>query len=302
MKKTILVGHDESDRGEDALALGGLLSERMNGRLVVARVALFDRLFGGIDPYYKQVEPEITERMERIAENAGAELVTIPSPSPAHGLHHLALQEDADVIVVGSSRRGKVGRALVGSTGQRLLHGAPCAVAIAPVDFRDQDAELSSIAVGYDGLPEADVALEEAVAIAITTGAGIRMVMVAHDPPIVYGKAAGPRTGHQELLKAIENQMRPRLQAAMDMAVRERVAASGEFFTGDPASMLADAASDADLLIVGSRGYGPFRCVLMGSVSAKLISSSKCPVMVVPRGKHAQERQSDDSERIAAIG
>ena len=46
----------------------------------------------------------------------------------------------------------------------------------------------------------------------------------------------------------------------------------------------SDHSDEADLLVVGSRGYGPFRRVLLGSVSAKLAESSPCPFLVCPRG------------------
>jgi nucleotide-binding universal stress UspA family protein len=52
---------------------------------------------------------------------------------------------------------------------------------------------------------------------------------------------------------------------------------------GDPADELATQASDLDLLVIGSRGYGPLRSVLLGGVSAKVMRSAPCPVFVVPR-------------------
>lgn len=51
--------------------------------------------------------------------------------------------------------------------------------------------------------------------------------------------------------------------------------------------LLADAAADADLLVVGSRGYGPLRRVLLGSTSAGLVRSARCPVLVYPRAIRA---------------
>ena len=56
--------------------------------------------------------------------------------SPAHALQALAEQEDAGIIVVGSSHTGRVGRVLPGSTAERLLHGAPCPVAVVPLGYR----------------------------------------------------------------------------------------------------------------------------------------------------------------------
>ena len=51
-----------------------------------------------------------------------------------------------------------------------------------------------------------------------------------------------------------------------------------------PPSALAEAASDLDLLVLGSRGYGPVKGTLLGSVSARVMAAAACPVMVIPRG------------------
>ena len=53
---------------------------------------------------------------------------------------------------------------------------------------------------------------------------------------------------------------------------------------GEPAKALADAGGDLDLLVAGSRGYGPLHHVLLGSVSARLMRTCPCPLIVVPRG------------------
>ena len=64
------------------------------------------------------------------------------------------------------------------------------------------------------------------------------------------------------------------------------VAADAEIVSlaGDPAAQLAHAAAEVDVMVVGSRGYGPVRHALLGSVSAKLMRSCPAPLLVVPRG------------------
>ena len=54
--------------------------------------------------------------------------------------------------------------------------------------------------------------------------------------------------------------------------------------TGDPSDQLANAAAELDVMVVGSRGYGPMRHALLGSVSAKLMRNCPAPLLVVPRG------------------
>ena len=70
----------------------------------------------------------------------------------AMALQRAAEQQRADLIVLGSSHRGAVGRVLVGSVTEETLHGAPCPVAVAPVGFHrsPKDPRLGEIAVAYD--------------------------------------------------------------------------------------------------------------------------------------------------------
>jgi nucleotide-binding universal stress UspA family protein len=65
------------------------------------------------------------------------------------------------------------------------------------------------------------------------------------------------------------------------------VPVEAEALVGDPAEVLRDFSKGLDLLVVGSRGYGPLRAVLLGSVSRRLMTEAHCPVIVVPRGVEA---------------
>ena len=66
--------------------------------------------------------------------------------------------------------------------------------------------------------------------------------------------------------------------------VADGVATEPLLLHGEPADALAEAASDLDLLVLGSRGYGPVKGTVLGSVSARVMAAAACPVMVVPRG------------------
>ena len=59
--------------------------------------------------------------------------------------------------------------------------------------------------------------------------------------------------------------------------------ATGALPFGDPARELAYAADDLDLLVTGSRGYGPLRRLMLGSTSTKLVHEAPCPVLVLTR-------------------
>ena len=141
MYRKILVGYDDSDQAKDALALGKQLADATGAELVAAGVFQFDPIWGGYDPHFRNAEIEFARKIEAAAKSVGAEAEATPSSSPARGLHELAEEIEADLILVGSARRGRVGQILAGSVGVALLHGSPCAVGIAPNGYRDHSGE-----------------------------------------------------------------------------------------------------------------------------------------------------------------
>jgi len=294
MYRKIIVGYDGSDQAEDAVALGRRLSSATNAELTVAQVFAYGPFWtlegkaGPSSPLPKDLireyESDAVERLHEVAARVHAQAEAFPSTSAPRGLQQLAEERAADLIVVGSSHRGQIGQVLPGSVGFRLLHGAPCAVAVATRGFRERpESELTSIAIGFDGSPEAEIALRGAIELAESCGASLEVVTVAEPPPVVYGKGAGATQGVPELMETIEMLARERFEYALSVAPSD-LATEGSLLTGEAEAGLREAAEDADLLVLGSRGYGPVRSVLLGSVSMETLRSASCPVVVFPRG------------------
>ena len=220
-----------------------------------------------------------------------------PATSPARGLHDAAVSEQADAIVVGSSHHGPLGRVLLGSVGERLLAGSPCAVAVAPRGHAAREPRpISVIAVAFDGSPDALIALRAAHELATRTGAAVRVVMVIEPPAAIPGQLV-PLPGLEPLVVIERAEALQRQELAAQNALGSAVRALGDgtaieqqvLFGSDPAAAILDAARvDVDLLVLGSRAYGPARRALVGSVSAAVIRHATCPVLVTPRvGKSA---------------
>jgi len=290
MYSKIIVGYDGSDQAKDALALGTLLAEIAGAELVVAGVFQFAPMWGGIDPAIRDAEIAFARQVEQAAKEAGATAELMPSTSPARGLQELAEEINADLIVVGSSRHGRLGQTLVGNVGVALLHGSPCAVAVAPSGYRDQaDRGIAAVVVGFDGSAESRLALEAGCELARARGATLKLVSVAKPPPTLVGKG-GPDEGWRALKAEIERQARAQLEEARD-SVPDDVAVEPTLVVGDPAEGLADAAAaPGSIVVLGSRGYGPLRRVLLGSVSRALARSAPAPLVVHPRSAHDEPR------------
>jgi nucleotide-binding universal stress UspA family protein len=296
--RKILVGYDDSEQAHDALALGRQLADVSGAALVVGGVFPLDPIWGSsIDPYLRETEANYARQVEEAARAVGAEAEAFASSSAAHGLHDLAEKIGADLIVVGSSHRSRAGQALAGSVGTTLLHGAGSAVAVASRGFRDQPAAVKTIVIGFDGSPEAGQALVAAWQLAKQAGATLKLISVAVPPPLASVRT---EAGRQELLDAIRDSMRETLTEARK-TVPDGIELETTLITGDPVEALKDVAgAPGTILVVGSRGYGPVRRVLLGSVSGKLVAGAPCPVLVTPRGIDERRPQGSPAEIATA--
>lgn len=219
---------------------------------------------------------------ERVVARDGGELsvVHVEKGSPADALLALAEKGEADLIVLGSTHHAAFGSVAPGSVAEHLLQGARCRLLIAPKGYAETDHSgdrLRVLAVGYDGMAESQAALDEAAVLAGKFGGSIKVVGVMTPiPPVAAAAAAqaGPEAG-------------PDFQTRLHDAVAElpsELRALPVLETGNPVERLLEVAEvGVDLLVLGSRGFGPVMRLLIGSVSSRVIRGAPCPVMVVPR-------------------
>ncbi|HSC04909.1 MAG TPA: universal stress protein, partial [Solirubrobacteraceae bacterium] len=275
MFDNVLIAIDGRQGGRDAIALAKQLAGP-NASYSLAHVygtAVYTRGATGKHP----VEHEASIRLlaaERTAANMEANLVSTGFVSPARGLHELAEHGGADLLVVGSSRHALLGRVLLGDDARASLDGAPCAVAIAPRGYADSPDRLLEIGVGYDGSPESERALIAARELARSHGARIRALSVVSLKNVRDEKpipADWPETA--------ERLVDERLNRLSELDGIE-----GEAVYGGPREELSRFSGEVDVLIVGSRGYGPLGRILHGSVSRYLVRHAACPLLVLARG------------------
>jgi len=265
MFSRIIVGHDHHGGGQDAVAFARLLADATDAELIVAGVIAMGPVPVETETMYRFKSRGFNAAISQRAAAAGADSRIVHSHSVACGLSDLAEDFEADLIVLGSSRRGPVGRILAGSIALQLLHGAPCAVAVAPVDYAaDPPPRLESIVVGVDGAAESQAAAGAAADIAAATGASVRLVAV------------------EQLGADIHKYLRRNLERAK-AAFPAGTQAVEEIVAGEPAQKLRELSENASLLMLGSRGFGPFGRVVLGSTDAKLLRAADCPVLVWPR-------------------
>jgi nucleotide-binding universal stress UspA family protein len=284
----IIVGLDGSERAEDALAFARRFAGVTDASLMLASAYPFEEWpRTAANPEYRAyLHEDTTAMLDRMRVSLGSDGVAtqaIADPSPAHALHTLAELDDASLIVVGSTHRGPIGRVLAGTIAERLLHGAPCPVAVVPHGYRTRaNAPIRTIGVGYDGSEESQAALNAACEVARRLGAELRVVGV-FDAATIGAPAPLAAPVHRAAVREAEGFARDVLDRAV-AALPGDVRAEGVFFAGTPSRELAAQSESLDLLVLGARGYGPRRAVLLGGVSHVVVCEAACPVMVLPRG------------------
>ncbi|PRY00410.1 universal stress protein [Allonocardiopsis opalescens] len=209
---------------------------------------------------------------------------------------------EADLVVVGSRGLSGVGAAFVGSVGVELAAHAACPVVVLPpVRERPEDDGLAGcdpaltevvcgprakapIVVGVDGSRPSRSALRFAVVEAALTGRGLVAVNAWQRPaqadslvappadPAIEVDAAQLAEGSRALL---ERSLAPWREIYPRTRFEERAV------DGHPAQVLLDAAREASLLVLGSRGRGGFTGLLFGSISQAVLHRAEAPVAVI---------------------
>jgi nucleotide-binding universal stress UspA family protein len=287
-----VVGVDGRARSKDALALAATLAEHTGGDLQLVHAHGYGPLehILGDDGYRALVRTAFNASFYQVREVVGElharEMRSIPDASPAAGLERIAESEGAQVIVVGPSRRAGLGRLHPGSVSERLLSGASVPVAVAPSGYSNGERPVATVACAFDGSPEARLALDWADDLARRSDARLRVISV--HSPISFGDlgldgAVSRESTNEALRDEIE---REQLEAIAGRPAHAVVR------TGNPARELVRASTDTDILVMGSRGYGPVRATLLGGVSQHVIRHASCPVVVCPRSAIEEKPRS----------
>ena len=285
MFTTIVVGVDGLEGGRDALVLGQRIGDLAGGELVAVHVHPYEPF--PLCGLRTDIEALAHEKAQTLLEGQLAEAgvtaraVAIAEASPRRGLHRIADELEADLIVIGSPHRGPLGRVVAGDTARAVIQGATRPVLVAR-PTRWTPLAGRAVGVGYDGSPESRAALAWAGRFALATASSVHVLCAAEPPQgfapsISYGinwvALAPERRGYAETLVA---------EAVAELGN----GATGEAVVGVARDELVRLSERMDLLVLGSRGYGPVRRTLLGGSSDRIVHAAACPVIVVPRGVH----------------
>jgi len=280
MFENVLVGVDGRPTGRDAIALARRLVDP-DGVLTLTH------------GYFAQ-SPEEAEALledERRAAGVDAQLLTFCAETPGRGLHLQAEREQADLLVVGSCSRGAFGRATLGDDTRAALNGGPCAVAVAPRGYALHARPIRRVGVAYNATPESVNALAVARGLAAANRASVSVLQVVTMPSMAYAGFVAPGLG--ETIDMMLEDARAGLDQLSGVETRAVYGLAGE--------ELAAFGDEVDVLVIGSRGYGPIRRLMVGSTCDYLERRGRCPLLVLPRQGVAVELAGTDPAAAATV-
>jgi len=191
--------------------------------------------------------------------------------------------EGAALLVVGSRGHGAMRSALLGSVALHCVTHASCPVEVVHADAA-AGPPTGRVLVGVDGSEGSRAALAAAVDEALRRGAEVT-ALVTYGATDLY---TDPRTVTVPSLAELRSGHEARTDSLVQEVLADRGVPDGapptirvEAVEGSAREVLVDRARSADLLVVGSRGRGAFRALLLGSTALHCAMHAPCPVLVV---------------------
>jgi nucleotide-binding universal stress UspA family protein len=293
VSQPILVGYDPESLDRSPVDFAVAASRFTGAPLVVAVVhpggSALARLAGG--EFHHEHEGRGREALEQLesalrAEGVAAEFHAAEESTPARGLAAAIEELRPALVVLGS---GSDDKHVMGSTAERVIHGAPCPVAVVPRGRERPANGVQVVGAAFTPTPEGREALHAAALLARAAGARVRAVMALSAKHAEEQSPGLMAAQHHDRDAAEDIAARHRIDAEDGLQAAIAELASGVEVETDvlfqhPAHALVAASANLDLLVMGSRAYGPVRSVVLGGVSRKVTAAASCPVLVLPRG------------------
>jgi len=197
---------------------------------------------------------------------------------PRQEIVQLAHDWPADLVVLGARGLGALATAVLGSVSLGVARHAPCAVLI----VHSKPRALCSVAVALDGSAASDHAAGFLAGLPLPSTLAIRLVGVVEPPPLPRTAPKAAMAWLREAVATVTNDRRRILAAALDrVSKRFPVHATQELPVGSPTETLERLSSEVDLIVLGARGLGTMKRLLLGSISERVLRHAACPVLIV---------------------
>lgn len=291
---TVVVGYTPGKGGRGSLDLGLQLAHALDEPMAVVTVVprqWSTPSMARVDAEYGEYARQVGEEAERQAREYLTDTTVkvdltyraATGRSVASALVDAVGELEGTVLVLGSSTDGQVGRVVVGSTADKLLHASPVPLAISPREFRSVAAEgVTKVTCAFSDSESSVAVVGRVRALADRFGVPMRLASFG-----VRGATMYPPLGGITAEDSVLDSWSDEAEAAQRHLVVEgvvpesveRVIATGATWSDTMASIPWQS---GEVLAIGSSSMGPLARVFLGSRATKLIRHAPVPVIVLP--------------------
>ena len=301
-----LVAYSADRGGEEALALGTMLSQRNKAKMVVCLIqpsAWGYPSMARVDAEYaafldKHAQKAMDKAKSIVGNAVPAQFITRSYTSAQEGLLATADDLGADMIVLGSSRGATAGKFLEGSVTRHILHSSKLPVALAPRGFSTgAKALLSRMTCAYGATRKSKATVDYCVGFSRKYQVPLRLATF-----VVRDKQMYPTGAGYQIENLVANQWRSQALAAQKALLAELGKdVPVKTVIGDGANWKDTLQSigwkPGEILVIGSGRLGPLAQVFLGSNGNRIIRNAPVPMIIVPR--HAHVDFSDEADAPA---
>lgn len=270
----VVVGYDGSSSSDAALAAAIDQARELGLGLHLVSAVELPASLPSYEGAYRRATTEAVQRaLERTVAALGLDRVTshVDAGSPSSLL--LGQVGPEDLLVVGSHGHRPVARMLLGSTSTTVAAHAPCPVLVVR---GPRVRSRGPVVVGVDGSETSAAAVATAAEIAAREGATLRAVLALSPVTDALGFVSGPDDPQVTAAQAVLAESVAGVTVDHPDLPVEQVLAQTH-----PVEALLRHSRGARLVVVGSRGLGGVRAMMLGSVSREVLHHASCPVLVV---------------------
>jgi nucleotide-binding universal stress UspA family protein len=228
-----------------------------------------------------QTERGLDEARRRLAKRWPATTARVLHGDPRQAVAEAAYESGTQLVVVGARGLGAVSSFLLGSVSLGIARQAPCAVLVC----KGAPRPVRTVTVAIDGSPDAAAAFAFFSALPLPSELTARVLGVVQ-PLGHYPSSEAMNPALITTLKSYEESLRQELQRPLHDATEALRPRVRSVVTTTPVGLPAEvivrdaAANGSDLIVVGARGLGPLKRILLGSVSESVLGHAGCPVLI----------------------
>lgn len=287
---TIIAGFSAGGQGPAPLNLAAQIARSTGERIVAAAVVestwprkpeIFEVEY--LDHVGEQAQKSLQDMVGQLPGDLDVEQIVHQASSVPVGLTELAEQVNADLVVVGSSSSGALGRIALGSVTDRLVHTAAVPVAIAPRGYPMQTGRIERLTVAYGGRADQVGLIAAGAELAQRWSARLRIVSFTVRPVTMFSGSI--ETGAEDLVvkqwaRSTQEAIAAQLETVSSGFDADVVIGAGATWRDAVESV---AWGSGDILVLGSGAAGAVAQVFLGSAAGKILRHAPVPTMIVPR-------------------